>query len=49
MASLMNDPTREEVLKFISNSASFGNLGAFIGAGFSKAVLNDEFDEIALS
>lgn len=49
MASLGEHPTREEVLRFISNSASFGNLGVFIGAGFSKAVLNDEFDYIALS
>lgn len=36
-------------MRFISDSASYGNLGAFIGAGFSKAVLNDEFNEIALS
>ena len=34
---------------FISDSASYGNLGAFIGAGFSKAVLNDDANEIALS
>lgn len=49
MASLPKEPTRDEVLEFISSSVSFGNLGAFIGAGFSKAVLNDESDEIALS
>src|SRR6185437_10178761 len=43
-------PTREDTLKFLSKSASYGNLGAFIGAGFSKAVLNDDdSDEIALS
>lgn len=49
MLHLPDNPTRQEVLRFISDSASYGNLGAFIGAGFSKAVLNDKFDEIALS
>jgi hypothetical protein len=49
MYKLSNTPTREQTLKFISQSASFGNLGLFIGAGFSKAVLNDEFSDIALS
>lgn len=47
--SLSADPTRNEVLTFISKSASYGNLGAFIGAGFSKAVLNDGYPGIALS
>ncbi|HIE8962202.1 TPA: SIR2 family protein [Klebsiella pneumoniae] len=41
--------TRKVVLNFISKSASYGNLGAFIGAGFSKAVLNDSDGGIALS
>jgi len=41
-------PTRTEVLTFISKSASYGNLGLFVGAGFSKAVLNDPM-KIALS
>lgn len=49
MNKLPDDPSRVEVLKFISESASYGNLGAFIGAGFSKAVLNDGTYEIALS
>ncbi len=49
MLHLPESPTRQEVLRFISDSSSYGNLGAFIGAGFSKAVLNDEFNEIALS
>ena len=49
MNNLPDHPTREDVLKFISRSASYGNLGAFIGAGFSKAVLNDGFNDIALS
>ena len=37
-----------EALQFISAAASYGNLGLFIGAGLSKAVLND-VNEIALS
>lgn len=49
MSKLKDKPTRKEVLRFISKSASYGNLGLFIGSGFSKAVLNDEFDQIALS
>lgn len=49
MFSLPNSPTRSEVLGFLSKSASYGNLGAFIGAGFSKAVLNDDTNEVALS
>ena len=49
MITLPDNPTREEVFRFISESASYGNLGLFIGTGFSKAVLNDEFDKIALS
>jgi hypothetical protein len=46
---LPQNSTRQQVLKFISDSASYGNLGAFIGAGFSKAVLNEDSNEIALS
>lgn len=49
MFRLPANPTRQQVLTFISDSASYGNLGAFIGAGFSKAVLNDDISEIALS
>ncbi|HUW27969.1 MAG TPA: SIR2 family protein [Sulfuriferula sp.] len=49
MFRLPENPTRKEVLAFISESASYGNLGAFLGAGFSKAVLNDKVNEIALS
>lgn len=49
MFRLPEDPTRQQVLTFISDSASYGNLGTFIGAGFSKAVLNDDINEIALS
>lgn len=39
---------RQEVLELLSKSVSYGNLGAFIGAGFSKAVLNSK-KNIALS
>lgn len=46
---LAANPTREEVLGFISEAARYGNLGLFIGAGFSKAVLNEPGREIALS
>jgi len=49
MNKLSESPSREEVLKFISDSASYGNLGSFIGAGFTKAVLNDDVNDIALS
>jgi hypothetical protein len=49
MNKLPDNPSRAEVLSFISRSASYGNLGSFIGAGFSKAVLNDGINDIALS
>ena len=49
MNRLPDNPSRAEVLAFISRSASYGNLGTFIGAGFSKAVLNDGLNDIALS
>lgn len=49
MNKLPESLSRKEVLEFISQSASYGNLGAFIGAGFSKAVLNNGFGDIALS
>ncbi|MEW6401325.1 MAG: SIR2 family protein [Chloroflexota bacterium] len=41
--------SKQDVYKFISDSASYGNLGLFIGTGFSKAVLNDDKKQIALS
>lgn len=49
MNKTSDKPNRDEVLEFLPHSATYGNLGAFVGAGFSKAVLNDEFDDIALS
>lgn len=49
MNKVSDTPERNEILEFLSRSATYGNLGAFIGAGFSKAVLNDGFHDIALS
>lgn len=49
MNSLSGNPTREQVLEFIFESSIYGNLGLFIGAGFSKAVLNNNYEKIALS
>jgi len=40
--------SKVDVLKKISESSYFGNLGLFIGAGFSKAIMN-ETENIALS
>ena len=48
MFTLTPTTSREDVLLFLAKSSSYGNLGLFIGAGFSKAVLNDGTD-IALS
>jgi hypothetical protein len=41
--------SKQDVYKYISSSASYGNLGLFVGTGFSKAVLNDDDNQIALS
>lgn len=40
---------RKELLTFIAASSIYGNLGLFVGAGFSKAVLNDKGVATALS
>lgn len=40
--------TREEAIGMICESSIYGNLGLFIGAGFSKAILNKRAN-IALS
>lgn len=40
---------RKDVLRKLFDAATFGNLGIFIGAGFSKAVVNTEAEDIALS
>lgn len=41
--------TRKEALQKISKSSIYGNLGLFIGAGMSMAVLNNNWDTVALS
>jgi hypothetical protein len=41
--------SKKKILKTISESSDFGNLGLFVGAGFSKAVLNGGIRNIALS
>jgi hypothetical protein len=47
LASLTN---REDVLTLVATSAFYGNLGLFIGAGFSKAVLGEtSHHSVALS
>lgn len=48
-SKLGEKPTRTEAIEFISESSMYGNLGLFVGAGFSKAVMNNGFDQIALS
>jgi len=40
---------REDALHLISKSTIYGNLGLFIGSGMSMAILNDEWEDIALS
>lgn len=47
-ATLGETPTRDDVLKFLFESALYGNLGLFIGAGFSKAVVDTKRKSIAL-
>jgi hypothetical protein len=50
MRTLPSALTRDDVLGFVATSATYGNLGLFIGAGFCKAVLNEpESLGIALS
>ncbi|WP_417764907.1 SIR2 family NAD-dependent protein deacylase [Shewanella chilikensis] len=48
-SKLGETPTRKEAIEYISESSMYGNLGLFVGAGFSKAVMNNGFDQIALS
>ena len=50
MNRISNRPKRQDVLEFLAHAVGYGNLGLFIGAGFSKAVLSDgEEEEAALS
>ena len=44
-----NKITRQEALRLISKSSIYGNLGLFIGAGMSMAILNDDWNKVALS
>lgn len=41
--------SRKEALGYISKSSIYGNLGLFIGAGMSMAILNDHWPKVALS
>lgn len=49
MKPLSNSPSRDEVLAYLFEASDYGNLGLFVGAGFSKAVLNTPGNIIALS
>lgn len=49
MSSLRAKPSKRQVLSFLSQANEYGNLGLFVGAGFSKAVLNSGDKKIALS
>lgn len=46
--NLSESPTREEIMEFLFESSSYGNLGLFVGAGFSRAVVDTEQKQIAL-
>lgn len=41
--------SKEDAINLISKSSVYGNLGLFIGAGMSMAILNDEGTEVGLS
>jgi hypothetical protein len=47
--SLSTTPTRDEVLGFLFAASSYGNLGLFVGAGFSMAALSSDDGSPALS
>lgn len=49
MNQLPKNPTKEDVLTLLASAANYGNLGLFIGAGFSKAVVNNGMTDPALS
>jgi hypothetical protein len=42
-------PTRAEVFEFLFRSSQYGNLGLFIGAGFSRAVFSSDEQSPVLS
>lgn len=41
--------SREDGLGLIAESAVYGNLGLFVGAGMTMAILNDEWEKVGLS
>jgi len=45
----MENISKQEILTLLGDSSIYGNLGLFIGAGFTKAVLDDAHEDIALS
>ncbi len=49
MKRLEENPSRKTALEHIASCAEYGNLGAFVGAGFSKAILNDAANEIEIA
>lgn len=49
MPDFGDQPTRESAIASLAESAAYGNLGLFIGSGFSKAVLHKGHDSIAPS
>lgn len=49
MTKDINKISRDEALGLISKSSIYGNLGLFIGAGMSMAILNSEWKKVALS
>jgi hypothetical protein len=44
-----NIKTRAEALEFLARSSIYGNLGLFVGSGFSMAVMNRDFGPIPLT
>lgn len=49
MSTSAEEISREDVFDGIADAVIFGNLGLFVGSGFSKAVMDDPGDESALS
>lgn len=49
MKTKKKELTRKKVLTMIAESSLYGNLGLFVGAGMSMAIMNDEWETIALS
>jgi hypothetical protein len=47
LASAAGD--RASLLSYLAHASVYGNLGLFIGSGFSKAVVNEPFPDTALS